>query len=101
MTEPLPISLVSHTAYCPRRAWLEAAGEHVASIAIEFSTACSSLTERRCGSPRLRRALEGVMEVEEDSVLFCDLGSLVDAVERRFTYLGRHRVITNGGSFVI
>jgi hypothetical protein len=26
-TEPLPISLVAHQVFCPRRAWLEAAGE--------------------------------------------------------------------------
>jgi CRISPR-associated protein Cas1 len=26
-TEPLPISLVAHHVFCPRRAWLEAAGE--------------------------------------------------------------------------
>lgn len=26
--EPIPISLVAHHAFCPRRAWLEAMGEH-------------------------------------------------------------------------
>jgi CRISPR-associated protein Cas1 len=25
--EPIPISLVAHTVFCPRRAWLEAVGE--------------------------------------------------------------------------
>lgn len=24
----LPLSLVAHTVFCPRRTWLEAAGEH-------------------------------------------------------------------------
>ncbi len=33
--DPLPISLIAHTAFCPRRAWLEAAGEQVDSFAIE------------------------------------------------------------------
>ena len=28
-TDPIPISLVSHFEFCPRRAWLEAAGERV------------------------------------------------------------------------
>lgn len=31
----LPISLVAHTVFCPRRAWLEAVGERVDSAAIE------------------------------------------------------------------
>ncbi len=26
--DPIPISLVAHHIFCPRRAWLEAAGEH-------------------------------------------------------------------------
>jgi CRISPR-associated protein Cas1 len=37
--DPLPISLVAHTVFCPRRAWLEAAGEQVGSVAIEQGTA--------------------------------------------------------------
>ncbi len=32
---PVPISLVAHTVFCHRRAWLEAAGEQVASYNIE------------------------------------------------------------------
>lgn len=32
---PIPISLVAHTVFCKRRAWLEAAGEQVASYNIE------------------------------------------------------------------
>lgn len=32
---PIPISLVAHTIFCPRRAWLEASGEKVASAQIE------------------------------------------------------------------
>lgn len=35
MAEPLPIGLVAHWVYCPRRAWLEASGEQVDSFQIE------------------------------------------------------------------
>ena len=27
VSDPIPISLVVHTIYCPRRAWLESVGE--------------------------------------------------------------------------
>ena len=35
MSDPIPISLVAHTVFCPRRTWLEAMGETTPSIAIE------------------------------------------------------------------
>lgn len=36
--EPLPISLVAHHAFCPRRAWLEAAGEHTDTMQMAVGT---------------------------------------------------------------
>lgn len=33
--DPLPISLVAHTAFCPRRAWLEASGERTRTSQVE------------------------------------------------------------------
>lgn len=36
--DPIPISLVAHTVFCPRRAWLEALGEQVDSFAIQSGT---------------------------------------------------------------
>ncbi|MGI5951124.1 MAG: CRISPR-associated endonuclease Cas1 [Brooklawnia sp.] len=36
--DSIPISLVAHTVFCPRRAWLEASGEVVESAAIDFGT---------------------------------------------------------------
>lgn len=49
MTEPelLPISLVAHTVFCPRRTWLEAVGETVASVAIEHGVAEHDRVDRR------------------------------------------------------
>ncbi len=34
--EQLPISLIAHTVFCPRRAWLEASGERVDSAQMEL-----------------------------------------------------------------
>ena len=45
--DPLPISLVAHTVFCPRRAWLEAAGEVVASAAMEVGVADHARVDRR------------------------------------------------------
>lgn len=46
--ELIPISLVAHEVFCPRRAWLEAAGETVESLAIAVGTA----HHRRVDDPR-------------------------------------------------
>lgn len=43
----VPISLVAHTAFCPRRAWLEAMGERVDSIAIEHGIAAHRAVDER------------------------------------------------------
>ena len=36
--DPIPISLVANYMFCPRRAWLESAGEKVDSAQIEQGT---------------------------------------------------------------
>lgn len=36
--DPIPISLVAHTVFCPRRAWLEASGETVDSAVIDYGS---------------------------------------------------------------
>ncbi|WOQ16527.1 CRISPR-associated endonuclease Cas1 [Raineyella sp. W15-4] len=50
-SEPLPISLVGHTVFCPRRAWLEAAGERVDSYQMEVG----SSAHRRVDDPTSSR----------------------------------------------
>ncbi len=45
--DPLPISLVAHTVFCPRRAWLEAAGETVRNEAMEVGSADHARVDRR------------------------------------------------------
>ncbi|MDK8894871.1 CRISPR-associated endonuclease Cas1 [Corynebacterium sp. MSK006] len=44
---PLPISLVAHTVFCPRRAWLEAAGERSDHVQIQ----AGKQAHRRVDSP--------------------------------------------------
>ena len=38
--DPIPISLVIHTIYCPRRAWLESVGEKTRGLAKLFLWCC-------------------------------------------------------------
>ena len=50
---------------------------------------------------RMRRAVEDVADLKQDSVLFCDLGSLATAEATRFVYLGRQKSITGLDSFIL
>ncbi len=57
--DPIPISLVAHTVFCARRAWLEAAGEQVESRAIEKGIADHTrVDERRGDRVRQRRSVD-------------------------------------------
>lgn len=57
-SEQLPISLVAQTVFCPRRAWLEANGEHVESEAITAGTLAHRTSDDPAASTR--RALRAV-----------------------------------------
>lgn len=50
---------------------------------------------------RVRRKLEQLIDVEEDSVLICDLGLRAGVENKRYICLGRQRPITSDDSFVI
>lgn len=57
-TAQLPVSLVAHTSFCPRRAWLESVGEQVRSFAIEMGQAShAAVDERRGDRPSTRRSV--------------------------------------------
>ncbi len=57
--DPLPISLVAHTAFCPRRAWLEAAGEQADSFAMEEGQhAHRNVDAARNSRPAARRSVD-------------------------------------------
>ena len=44
--ESIPISLVNHTVFCPRRAWLEFSGEKVVSYSIESGHAAHARVDK-------------------------------------------------------
>jgi len=59
MSDLLPISLVAHTVFCPRRAWLEAQGETVVHFQIESGTDAHRAVDKPGTQRRLEtRALE-------------------------------------------
>jgi CRISPR-associated protein Cas1 len=55
----IPISLVAHFVFCPRRAWLESVGEKVESVAIEAgSIAHRSIDEAKSGTGARQRSVQ-------------------------------------------
>ena len=44
-SDPIPISLVAHTVFCPRRTWLEAVGEKVDSEAMAAGLSLIHISE--------------------------------------------------------
>ena len=71
--EPLPISLVAHTVFCPRRAWLEAAGESTPSVAIEHGVAAHATVDTRQDDRRRARRSVDVTDPESGLVGRCDV----------------------------
>ncbi len=49
---------------------------------------------------RLRGALVQLIEPDEDSVLFCDMGPLAVSLDTRFTYLGQSRPLTGNSAII-
>ncbi len=50
---------------------------------------------------RLRAALEEEAALDEDSLLFCDLGLVSDQQDGRFSFSGLGRPFTTPGSFIV
>lgn len=50
--QPIPISLISHTQFCPRRAWLEAAGERTDT----YQMAVGTVAHARVDDPAASRS---------------------------------------------
>lgn len=72
-SDPLPISLVAHTVFCRRRAWLEAAGETVESANIEFGTAAHARVDGRADERSARRESVEVHHEELGIAGRCDV----------------------------
>lgn len=49
---------------------------------------------------RMKSEIEEILDFQEDSVLFCDLGRLSELDENRFSFLGYSREITPDEPFV-
>lgn len=73
MRDPIPISLVAHTVFCPRRTWLEAMGETTPSIAIEHGVAVHSGVDRRSNDRHATRQSVDVSDPDLGVVGRCDV----------------------------
>ena len=73
MRDPIPISLVANTVFCPRRAWLEAMGETTPSIAIEHGVAAHSGVDRRSNDRHATRQSVDVSDPDLGVVGRCDV----------------------------
>lgn len=84
----LPISLVANTAFCPRRTWLEAAGEVVASFNMEAGQAAHSRIDSAINTGSQRRSVQ-VEDLEWGVYGKCDVVDVgdgtVDLVEYKAT----------------
>lgn len=78
MSDPLPISLIAHTAFCARRAWLEAVGEQVDSVAIERGIADHVSVDARSDDRLRRRRSVDVFHAELRIVGRCDIVDIGD-----------------------
>ncbi len=99
LCEPIPISLVAHHVFCPRRAWLEAAGEtsdsHQLAVGLAEHTASDDPAASR---PRRLRAVE-VASTSLGVVGRCDTVELDDddratVVEHKATPVRRRPDVT-------
>ena len=97
--EPLPISLVAHTVFCPRRAWLEAACETVRSEAMEVGTADHSRVDRRADERESARRSVDVASEALGIVGKCDVvevgaAGVLRVVEYKSSPVRRMPVVT-------
>lgn len=81
VTDLLPISLVAHTAFCPRRAWLESVGEEVESVAVEAGVADHARVDARADERAHRRRSVEVHDEELGIVGRCDVVDVSGGVE--------------------
>lgn len=97
--DPLPISLVAHQAFCPRRAWLEAAGEstdtHQMAVGLRAHASSDDPTRSRSGSVRAVDLTSEELDVVGrcDTVEVAEDGSLV-VIEHKSTPVRRRAEVT-------
>lgn len=99
MTEPVQIGLVAHYAFCPRRAWLEAAGEKTDTRQMAIGTRAHAASDDPTRSrPGLVRAMDVASE-EWRLVGRCDTvhvlpDGAVEIVEHKATPVRREPTVT-------
>lgn len=96
--DPLPLSLVAHTVFCPRRAWLEAMGEQVPSVAIEHGQAAHRRVDARSDDRTTARRSVDIEHRQLGLVGRCDVveGSEdgVTIIEYKSSPIRRHPEVT-------
>jgi CRISP-associated protein Cas1 len=97
--EPIPISLVAHHAFCPRRAWLEAMGETTDTHQVAVGTSAHAASDDPTASRTRRLRAVEVASEGLGVVGRCDLVEVDDAgravvVEYKATPVRRRAEVT-------
>lgn len=100
MTEPVQIGLVAHYAFCPRRAWLEAAGEKTDTHQMAIGTRAHSASDDPSRSrPGAIRAMDVASEqwgiVGRCDTVHVNRDGTLDVVEHKATPVRREPRVTN------
>ncbi len=98
-SEPVQIGLVAHYAFCPRRAWLEAAGEHTdtrqVAVGIRAHAASDDVSRSR---PSSVRAMDVASEqwgvVGRCDTVHVRTDGALDLVEHKATPVRRKTTVT-------
>lgn len=98
-SDPIPISLVAHTVFCPRRTWLEAVGEKVDSEAMAAGFIAHGGVDRRVDDRmKARRSVEVVSHrlglIGKCDVVQAGLDGRLEVVEFKASPLRRKAVVT-------
>lgn len=98
-SETLPISLVAHTVFCPRRAWLEAVSETVPSVAIEHGVAAHDRVDTRQDERSLVRRSVALEHPQLGLTGKCDVvdgsGGSIKVIEFKSAPLRRSHEVTD------
>lgn len=71
--QTIPLSLVAHTSFCPRRAWLESVGERVDSAQIQVGKSAHRRVDEARGAGRGERRSVDVHHAELGLIGRCDV----------------------------
>jgi len=99
MPELIPISLVAHQAFCPRRAWLEAVGEKTDTHQVEIGTQAHAPADDPTGSRARRYRAVDVISHDLGVLGRCDTVELdenaaMTVVEHKATPVRRRPEVT-------